>query len=135
MGLRHIGFNTILLVLLGIICELQNGFIFTAVVFQAGVLYGTLGFNHMQPYFSILGASHGICGLLGASFANIIINNDCIGKAETLAALWFISLTILFSEILDFFLNYQTGTAYAAHVFGFLGKFVYCPDGVILTLL
>jgi len=121
MGLRHIGYNTILLITLGVICELQNGFIITAVAFQSGVLYGTLGFNHMQPYFSILGASHGVCGLLGASFANITLNGDCFPKPEMLYVLWFISFTILFAEIMDYVFNYESGTAYAAHAFGFLG--------------
>ena len=120
-GLQHIGFNTLLLLPLAVICEAQSGVLFTALAFEVGILYGTLGFYRTSPYVSIVGCSHGICGIIGSSLSNVILNSSCFPNKGYAYCLSLFYILIILAEVGDYFLNYNSKTAYAAHLFGFIG--------------
>lgn len=114
----------LLLIPLGVICEMQSGFLFTAVVFEVGIFAGTLGFNRYQPYLQLVGCSHGVLGILGGSFANCIYNGESFKRIEILILLWFELLVVIVANVIDFFADYSSSTAYTAHLFGFVAGFV-----------
>ena len=122
-SLQHIGYNSIMLLLFGYCCEMYNGWFHTMLVFEAGVLFGTLAFSIASPYVGLVGCSHGVAGLLGGIVPNLIVNFDVFDSAAWIGFTIFVALSI-FAEVINYYLMRVEGTAYTAHLFGFIGGFV-----------
>jgi membrane associated rhomboid family serine protease len=123
-GLQHIGFNSLLLVPFGVICEAINGAVFSAIVFESGVLFGTLGYSRFTPYRGLVGCSHGVCGILGGSFATLIYNYRSFPKIEQVFSMLFLYAITILMMLVDYYTNKEPNVAHLAHLFGGIGGFL-----------
>lgn len=120
-SIEHIVLNSLILIPLSALAELLSGPLFTFICFETGVVTGNLGFTMFEPFVGLLGASHGVSGLVGGSMATLMLNADCFRDKRLLTLFVVIYLSIVLLNVVDYYTNYQSSTAYTAHLYGFLG--------------
>jgi rhomboid-related protein 1/2/3 len=70
----HLIFNLIVQLVVGIPLELAHGPFSTALIYLAGVLYGSLSVSLFNPTVCLVGASSGIYAILAAHLSNVLLN-------------------------------------------------------------
>ncbi len=88
-------------------------------ILELGIICGTIGFSYYHTYVGLIGISHGIYSVIGASLANVIINYDILPD-ELLFQISITLVTQFIAEIISYVFFYQEHVAYTAHIFGFL---------------
>jgi hypothetical protein len=89
------------------------------ILYLSALVTGTLAFSVLYPYQGLVGASPGVYGLLGACVAMVIAHRSYLDPVVL-----FIAPPVLLVHVsLDvamYFMQYNQGTAYAAHLFGWV---------------
>lgn len=120
-GLQHIGGNTFVGLLYGMLLEsyIIGGHFSVLIVNQLGVIFGALAYSYLFPYGTIVGNSSGFYAFIGCNISMLIMDYENMDKLAIL-----ISFSILIfqtiSDILSYFFMYNSNTAYIAHVGGYI---------------
>jgi membrane associated rhomboid family serine protease len=136
-GMTHIGGNTMLGLLYGIMLESLHPYhwFIAIMVYELGVIMGNLSFSHLEPFSTLVGCSSGIYALMGCCISHFILNkneyfkfDEKIYKKINRLFYPFLSTIILIHavcEIVIYFAAYDSQTAYSAHFGGlFNGIFI-----------
>lgn len=118
-GYMHVISNQCLLLIFGIFYEANQGFMRTLVIFELSILGGCMGHAAVWPLRPLIGNSHGVYGLFGASTAEVILNADMMKKKNAIVILTmcFVQLSI---DIVGFIWWFNPHVGYSAHAAGFL---------------
>ncbi|CAE7275086.1 RHBDL3 [Symbiodinium pilosum] len=73
-GVWHIGFNTLLVLAIGIRLEMYHGHIRTFLVFNLGVVCAALNFAVTDAHAELVGMSGGAYALMGMTFGSLMLN-------------------------------------------------------------
>lgn len=126
-GFLHIVSNQLMAVLYGSIIECFFGWLPTLLIFQTSLISGTLGHCLFWSYRTLVGCSHGVYGLLGATLSMIILNIDSLERTVSFSIVIIISVQLI-SDLIYLLVWFNSMVAYEAHFFGFL-------NGLLLGLL
>jgi membrane associated rhomboid family serine protease len=126
-GMTHIGGNTILGLLYGIILEhLHPYHWFVAIsVYELGMVMGSLSFSYLNPFSTLVGCSAGIYAWMGCCISYFILNkNDHFKHNKNIKRLFYPALSTVIlihaiCELIIYFAAYDSQTAYSAHFGGF----------------
>jgi len=124
-GVWHIGFNTLLVLVVGIRLEMYHGHIRTFLVFNLGVVCAALNFAVTDGHAELVGMSGGAYALMGMTFGSLMLNwSDTRYRRPELAI-----LLILFA--MDVGMAYwqsvssaENSTSHSAHFGGYLSGFI-----------
>ncbi|CAE7244627.1 RHBDL3 [Symbiodinium microadriaticum] len=124
-GVWHIGFNTLLVLVVGIRLEMYHGHFRTFLVFNLGVVCAALNFAVTDGHAELVGMSGGAYALMGMTFGSLMLNwSDTRYRRPELAI-----LLILFA--MDVGMAYwqsvsseENSTSHSAHFGGYLSGFI-----------
>jgi membrane associated rhomboid family serine protease len=117
-GYLHVLSNQLMLLIFGCFYEANQGFWRTFFLFELSIVAGCMGHAAVWPLRSLIGNSHGVYGLFGASLAEVLVNADVMAPKQVLLLL-FMFCTQLCIDVLVFFLWFNPHVGYSAHAAGF----------------
>ncbi len=133
----HLFINMYFLFIFGTVVEVEmHPFSYLALYLIAGII-GSLGhvlitatlgiiFDPMGMFIPALGASGAIFGVM-AAYAYLLPRRPLgvYGDAGRTTAAWNIIIIYFILELFQMFLSFGSGVAHGAHVFGFVGGFIF----------
>ena len=108
-----------MLLIFGSFYESNQGFWRTCLLFELSIVAGCMGHAAVWPLRPLIGNSHGVYGLFGASLAEVLVNADIIPRQQTILLLCMF-FTQLVLDIVGFVLWFNPHVGYSAHAAGFL---------------
>lgn len=117
-GLIHIAGNTFLGIPYVWIFERSIGSIISFVIFEIGVIGGTLFHGNMYPYDPLVGCSHGIYAIIGGLVSYLTFNHDIMDNSFRNVLLCILA-TQMTCDIVGYFFFFGVSVGYAAHVSAF----------------
>ena len=133
----HLLINMYFLFIFGQVVEHEmHPFTYVALYLFAGIVGGlghvfimftiSLAVNHLGVYIPTIGASGAIFGIM-AAYAYLLPRRPIgiSGDAGRTAGAWNIIIIYFAIEVIMMFLAFGTGVAHGAHVFGFVGGFLF----------
>ena len=125
-GYMHVISNQFMLLIFGSFFECNQGATTMVIILQLSILGGCMGHAAVWPFRPLIGNSHGVYGLFGASLAEVIINADVKPLKHTVILL-FIFITQIIVDIVGFLFWFNPQVGYSAHTAGFC-------SGLLLSL-
>lgn len=120
-GFLHLLSNQSMLLLFGIFVEMSFGFWKSFMIYELGVIGGVLFHTACLPYRGLIGCSHGVYSLYGATVSIFLTNIDPISINSTYRYFLYGSLALQFlSDVLSFIFYFNPSVGYMAHIGGFL---------------
>lgn len=116
----HIASNSFIILLYGCLFENSQGHIRLFIIFQFGIITGTLGHAIFTPYRGLIGSSHGAYAICGALLVDLIFNYDVKYSVVWLCVIIGVGTQMIF-DIISYFLWFDETLAYEAHLFGWIG--------------
>mmetsp|Transcript_43841 Transcript_43841/g.101282 ORF Transcript_43841/g.101282 Transcript_43841/m.101282 type:complete len:477 (+) Transcript_43841:93-1523(+) len=120
VSIKHILFNSIFVLILGLPLEMIQGCFRMAVIFNAGVIAGALNTFVFDIHKSVVGMSGGCYGLVGCHLADLILNwgHKRFKKPSILLLIILVAVEWIPSYLAD---PTSERTSQTAHTGGFLG--------------
>mmetsp|Transcript_3602 Transcript_3602/g.7849 ORF Transcript_3602/g.7849 Transcript_3602/m.7849 type:complete len:479 (-) Transcript_3602:176-1612(-) len=120
ISIKHILFNSIFVLILGLPLEMIQGCIRMALIFNAGVIAGALNTFVFDIHKSVVGMSGGCYGLVGCHLADLILNwgHKRFKKPSILLLIILVAVEWIPSYLAD---PQSERTSQTAHTGGFLG--------------
>lgn len=122
-GYMHVLSNLLMLLVFGCFYESHQGFIRTATVFEVSIVAGCMGHAAVWPLRPLIGNSHGVYGLFGATIAEVLVNADATLLTHTLLLLLMLFIQLVI-DVIGFVLWFNPHVGYSAHACGFLAGFL-----------
>jgi membrane associated rhomboid family serine protease len=120
-GFLHLLSNQSMLLLFGIFVEMSFGGWMSFMIYELGVLGGVLFHSACLPYRGLLGCSHGVYALYGASLSLCLSNVPPFSINSTYRFFLYASLALQFlSDVLSFIFYFNPSVGYMAHIGGFI---------------
>ncbi len=133
----HLLINMYFLYIFGSVVEREmNPIIYLGIYTIAGIIGGlghvlimytlAAGINSAAPFIPTIGASGAIFGIM-AAYAYLLPRRpiSIYGDAGRAMAVWNFIFIYFILEVIQMFIAFGTGVAHGAHVFGFLGGFLF----------
>ena len=113
-GIVHILSNTFIAIVYGVLFESMHGSLLALIIFQIGIIEGTICHANIWAYHPLVGCSHGIYALIGGNFASLLFNRKEMPKflKLMLGALCFTQLIV---DVFSYFFMYGKNIGYSAH--------------------
>lgn len=93
------------------------GFFIAGIIYQCGVIFGTLGHSYIWPFRGLVGCSPGVYGLIGACWSQVIANREAYDPF----AIFMLTGAVVIQLTLDvalYIITYSDSTGYVSHAFG-----------------
>jgi membrane associated rhomboid family serine protease len=124
-GLVHLLSNQCMTILFGFFVEISHGFWKTLLIYEFGILSGVLFHSACLPYLGLMGCSHGVYALYGASVALAFSSVPPFSTSSTYRFTVLFSIVIqILSDIFAFLFYFNPAVGYMAHIGGFITGFL-----------
>jgi len=123
-GIIHLLSNVFTTAIYGFIFEVLNGSWMTCLVFETGIVLGTLFHALKYPTYPLVGCSHGAYALIAATLAYLLYNFDTLQLSLAAKAFLFLLIFIqCLTDLCNYLLFFSSHIGYDAHISAFILSF------------